>query len=89
MIPRINHVGHLGIVYQIRGDLEHAETLHRQALDHYLALEQIEGMPSQYSNLGHIYRIRGDLEEAENLYQKALEYCENLEFEEGYCGPIQ
>jgi len=73
-VAEATHLGHLGIVSQMQGELERAEALHRQALDLYTKLGHQEGIASQYGNLGNLYQIRGALPQAETFHRQALEH---------------
>jgi tetratricopeptide (TPR) repeat protein len=73
----------LGIMYQIRRDLEKAETRQRKALTLHETIGNKEGMAIAYSSLGHVYRIRGALEKAETKYRKALTLHETIGNKEG------
>ena len=65
--------GNLGIVYQIRGDLDKAEAMYRKSLAINKELGRRGGMANQYARLGIVYKTRGDLDIAEEMYGKSLE----------------
>ncbi len=73
----------LGVLRQVRGDLDQAERMHRKSLEINEQLGRREGMASQYGNLGLIHQTRGDLDEAERMHRKALEIDEQLGRREG------
>jgi tetratricopeptide (TPR) repeat protein len=75
--------GNLGIIYQIRGELDKAEEFHRKSLEIDKALGRQEGMANAYGNLGIIYGIRGELDKAEEFYRKSLEIEKALGRQEG------
>ncbi len=64
--------GHLGNVYEKRGDYALAETMHRKAKTLNEALDHKVGMAANYVDLGALYLTRGDLAQAEEMYEKAL-----------------
>ena len=63
--------GNLGIVLQIRGDLDGAEEMHKKSLEIDEKLGRLEGIANQYGNLGIVLQTRGDLDGAEEMYKKA------------------
>ena len=63
----------------MRGDLDDAENMYRQALATNEELGRKEGMAAQYGNLGIVCRVRGDLDEAESQQRKALEIYKEAE----------
>ncbi|AOS83976.1 hypothetical protein BIU88_07345 [Chlorobaculum limnaeum] len=69
---------HLGLLYQIRGELERAEEIYEKSLAISEELDDNEGMANVYGNLGIVYEIKGDLDRAENAYQKSLRIHEAL-----------
>jgi Flp pilus assembly protein TadD len=75
--------GNLGIIYQIRGELDKAEEFYRKSLEIDKALGRQEGMASQYGNLGIIYKTRGELDKAEEFYRKSLDINKALGLQEG------
>ncbi len=76
------HVGawltELGHLFQLLGDLDRAEEMHRKALEIAEKLGHRKNMGASYGNLGNTYYTRGDLDEAEKLYRKALEIDEKI-----------
>jgi len=75
--------GNLGVVYQIRGELDQAIDYHRKALALDEELGSKEGMAVTYGNLGNIYQIRGKLDQAIGFYHKALVLFEALDSKQG------
>ena len=75
--------GNLGVIYRIRGELDQAEEMQREALEINEQLGRREGMATAYGSLGNIYRIRGELDQAEEMHRKALEISEQLGSREG------
>ena len=73
----------LGLVMQIRGDLDGAEAAHRKALETEKKLGRVEGMATSYGNLGLIMQARGDLDGAETNFSLSLEIFEKLDNLEG------
>jgi len=70
--------GNLGLVYEIRGELDKAEEMHKKSLEIEEKLGRLEGIANQYGNLGLIYQRRGELEKAEELYNMVLKIEEKL-----------
>jgi tetratricopeptide (TPR) repeat protein len=70
--------GNLGIIHEIRGELDQAEEMQRKALKLYHELRNKEGMAASYSNLGLIHGIRGEFEQAEEMHCKSLKLEEEL-----------
>lgn len=75
--------GNLGLIYQIRGDLDKAEESHLKALEIGESLSLKENTANQIGNLGLIYQSRGDLDNAEEFHLKALDIDESLGQKEG------
>lgn len=73
-----NHLGNLGNIFEMRGDLDEAEKMHRKSLEIEKKLGRLEGMASDYGNLGNIFWRRGDLDEAEKMHRKSLAIDEKL-----------
>ena len=73
----------LGLIYQIRGDLDQAEAMLRKSLEIDEELGNREGMATAYGNLGLIYQARDDLDPAEEMHRKSLEIDEELGNREG------
>ena len=70
--------GNLGVVLQVRGDLDGAEQMHRKSLEIEERLGRLEGMANAYGNLGIVLQVRGDLDGAEQMHRKSLEIEERL-----------
>ena len=68
----------LGLLMSVRGDLDDAESMHRQALGINEKLGQREGMANQYGNLGLVMRDRGDIEGAREMWTKARDLFEQV-----------
>ncbi|HEU5027162.1 MAG TPA: tetratricopeptide repeat protein [Spirillospora sp.] len=69
---------HLGMVAQLRGDLDQSEHWYRKSL---VILEEMQDRPRTafaYHQLGITAQHRGDLEEAEHWYRRALAILEEL-----------
>jgi Flp pilus assembly protein TadD len=64
--------GNLGDIYQIRGDLKHAEAMYAKSLNIDKVLNNKGGMAKAYGNLGLIYETRGNLDQAEAMYRTSL-----------------
>ena len=75
--------GNLGILYQIRGELDRAEEMYLKSLAVSEALGHNEGMASQYGNLGNLYQTRGEFDRAEEMLLKSLAINEALGRKEG------
>ncbi|UCC29066.1 MAG: tetratricopeptide repeat protein [Phycisphaerales bacterium] len=72
------HVGNLGNVLQMRGDLDGAEAMYRKALEINEKLGRLEGVANQHGNLGYVLLTRGDLDAAVAMFRKALEIDQKL-----------
>ena len=68
----------LGVVYQIRGELDQAIEYFQKSLILNQELGRKEGMAIQFANLGIAYQIRGELDLALEYYQKALTFNRKL-----------
>ncbi len=66
-------LSNLGIVYQIRGDIDKAEEMHCKSLEINERLGRSEGMANSYGNLGNVYLKRGDKTKVRQYWLKALE----------------
>ena len=64
--------GNLGIVYQIRGELDRALEYHQKSLAIAKQLGNKEVMANQYGNLGVVYQTRGELDQAIEYWEKSL-----------------
>ncbi len=71
-------LGHLGLIYEARGDLKTAEELLRKSLKIDEEIGHKFGMATHYSNLGNIFRKRGDADGAEKMHRKSLAISEKL-----------
>ena len=71
-------IGNLGLIYEMRGELEKAEEMHKRALEIARQIGKVEEMARQYSNLGNVYEKKGELDKAEEMYKRALEINEKL-----------
>ena len=76
-------MGHIGIVYQLKGDLDRALEYYGKSLKLGEELGWKEGMASVYGNIGVVYRIKGDLDKALEYYEKSLKLEEELGRKEG------
>jgi len=76
----------LGILYQIRGELDQAEEMCQKSLAINKTLGDKNGMAGNYNNLGNLYKIRGEIDQAELMYQKSLAVNEILGYKEGMAG---
>ncbi|MEE8167674.1 MAG: tetratricopeptide repeat protein [Candidatus Hydrothermarchaeales archaeon] len=74
--------GNLGIVYNIKGDLDKAITHHEKSLMINEELERKESIAKDYTNLGNLYRITDNLDKAIQWYEKSLKINEELERKE-------
>ncbi len=68
----------LGIIYDLRGDLDKAEDLYLESLDISREFGGLQLMAGLYSNLGGIYQTRGELNKAEDLYLESLDISREL-----------
>ena len=68
----------LGQTHQIRGELDEAEAMDRQALKINEKLGRLKEMASSYGNLGAIHLRRGELDEAEAMVKNSLEIFDKL-----------
>ncbi len=71
-------LGNLGLIYQTRGDLDEAETMHKKSLEIEEKLGRLEGMANDYGNLGVICQTRGDLDQARAYWVKAVDLFERI-----------
>ena len=65
-----NCTGRIGVIYKLRGDLEGAETLLREALS--LSGNSGPAVARQLGEIAKLCRIRGNLDEATKLHRQAL-----------------
>lgn len=72
----------LGVVYQMKGDLNKAEKMHLRALEIEKGGKREEGMARDYGNLGLTYFTRGDFDKAEEMHKKSLEICKKIGYQE-------
>ncbi|HTQ10025.1 MAG TPA: tetratricopeptide repeat protein [Fimbriimonadaceae bacterium] len=70
--------GNLGILFQMRGDLNEAEAMFRKALEISEKFGRPDTVASCYDHLGVVLKTRGDLGGAEELHRIALELNERL-----------
>jgi tetratricopeptide (TPR) repeat protein len=63
----------MGIVHQLRGDLDGALDLYRRSLETFEQLGDRAGMAKSVYQIGQIHELQGDLEKAEAAYQRSLE----------------
>lgn len=75
---RADWLSELGNHWDVLGEWDRAEQLHRQALEIHEKLERPERVAVDLGNLGVIIQRRGDLEQAERLHRQALEMNEKL-----------
>ncbi|MEM9752762.1 MAG: tetratricopeptide repeat protein, partial [Planctomycetota bacterium] len=75
---RATALGNLGLIAQIRRDLDEAERLHRESLEINRTLGRLKGQANQLGNLGVIARNRRDLDQAERLLRESLEINRTL-----------
>ena len=68
----------LGIVAQLRGDLDTAEGWYKRSLAIREGLGNRPGMASTYYQLGSVAQLRGHLDTAEGWYRRALAIREKL-----------
>ena len=68
----------LGILAQLRGDYDTAETLYHRALDISERVGDQAGTATGYHQLGMLAQLRGDYDTAEPLYRRALEIFERI-----------
>ncbi|MGI9178947.1 MAG: CHAT domain-containing protein [Longimicrobiaceae bacterium] len=68
----------LGIVEQLRGELDAAEQWYRRSLEIEEALGNRPGMAQSYHQLGIVEQSRGELDAAEQWYRRSLEIKEAL-----------
>lgn len=71
-------LGNLGLIYQMRGELEKAEEMHIKSLQINEKLGRLQGTAHQFGNLGLIYQIRGELDKAEEMFNKVLDIAKRL-----------
>lgn len=80
---RARALNNLGIIEEIRGNMDKAERNFGRALEHFEKARSREGMAIVLSNLGRLYRLRGDLDEAEEAHMRALRIERELGRAEG------
>lgn len=71
-------LGHLGLVYSVRGDLNKAEQHYMQALAVDEEIGNKLGQADALGNLGNVYADRADLEKAEEHHRRALAIHEEI-----------
>ncbi|NAT10912.1 hypothetical protein C4E22_05120 [ANME-1 cluster archaeon AG-394-G06] len=75
--------GNIGILYQIKGELDKALEYHGKALKLDEELGRKEGLAAGLVNIGTVYQIKGELDNALKYYGKALKLNEELGRKEG------
>ncbi len=70
--------GNLGVIYRLRGDLDKAVDMQRQALSISKHIGNLEGVAAAQVRLGSIYQRNGDGGRAESFYRQALKTYEQL-----------
>jgi tetratricopeptide (TPR) repeat protein len=68
----------LGVMLDMRGDLDGAEAMYRKALEIDEKLGRLEGMANAYGGLGIVLYTRDDLDGAEAMHRKALDINRKL-----------
>ncbi|HKF93426.1 MAG TPA: tetratricopeptide repeat protein, partial [Gammaproteobacteria bacterium] len=71
--------GNLDNIYEIRGDLKHAEAMYNKSLKIDNALGNKEGMAKAYGNLGLVYQSGGNLIRLRPCTVQASRFSINLE----------
>jgi tetratricopeptide (TPR) repeat protein len=75
--------GNIGIVYQIKGELDKALEYYGKAFKLNEELRNKEGMTAAFGNMGNVYLTKGELNKALEYFEKALELNEELGSEGG------
>ncbi len=75
--------GNLGLIEQMRGNLDAAEAYHKKSLVIEEKLGRQEGLSSDYGHLGLIEQTRGNLDAAEAYHKKSLAIEEKLGRQKG------
>ena len=81
-------LGNLGVIAQIRGDLDKAEEYYQRSLAIEEELGRKEGMASDLGNLEGLAQRRGDLARAEEYHWRALAIDEELGHKEGMAADL-
>lgn len=68
----------LGLVHQMRGELDEAEAMQRRAIEIDRANGDERGLARDLGNLALVPEARGDLDAAEALYREALAIAERI-----------
>ena len=74
---------HLGILVEATRDLQRAQVLFEEALDHYRAAGSQEGQAACLNSLGVVMRSLGNLDEAEGFFERAIAFRRDLGNEAG------
>jgi tetratricopeptide (TPR) repeat protein len=70
--------GNLGIIYEIREQLDRAEEFYLKSFDINKTLGNKEVMAKLFNNFGNVYKTRGDLDKAEEFYLKSFDINKKL-----------
>jgi tetratricopeptide (TPR) repeat protein len=76
-------LGNIGIVYQIKGDLDKALENYQQALKIHREIGDRYGEANSLGNLGNVYQIKGELNKALENYKQALKIDGEIGHREG------
>lgn len=76
-------LGNLGHRLRVLGDLDGAETRHKQSLEIETELGNKSGMAQDYGNLGIVYTEQGEYTKAEEAYRASLRTMKELGDETG------
>ncbi len=75
-----NALGNIGLIYQVKGDLDRGLKYHQDALKIHREIGFKDGEASDLSNIGVIYRDLGNLDQALKYLQDALEINKEIGF---------
>ncbi len=73
----------MGIVFQIRGDVQKALDHHEKSLKIYEKIGNKKGIANAYGNMGNVFLIQGDVQKTLDNYEKSLKIYEEIRNRQG------
>ncbi len=81
-------LNNMGIVFQIKGELDRAIKMHRKAYELHKSIGNVKGKANALNNLGVVYRIKGELDKAIEMHRKAYELDKSMDNKEGMAADL-